>query len=77
MSDAAVARSARNGAKKDDRRSFCMVLAVFSARKAAFAAAFFAMRRPTAGAQPGLPLGARPCSAMLVQSESQAGTCKT
>ena len=30
-----------------------------------FAAAFFAIRRPTAGAQPGLPLGARPCSAML------------
>ena len=52
---------------------FAWFLAVFSARKAAFAAAFFAMRRPTAGAQPGLPLGARPCSAMLVQSESQAG----
>ena len=56
---------------------FAWFLAVFSARRAAFAAAFFAMRRPTAGAQPGLPLGARPCSAMLVQSESQAGTCKT
>ena len=52
---------------------FAWFLAVFSARRAAFAAAFFAMRRPTAGAQPGLPLGARPCSAMLVQSESQAG----
>ena len=44
---------------------FAWFLAVFSARRAAFAAAFFAMRRPTAGAQPGLPLGARPCSAML------------
>ena len=48
MSDAAVARSARNGAKKDDRRSFSWFLAVFSARRAAFAAAFFAMRRPMA-----------------------------
>ena len=53
---------------------FAWFLAVFSARKAAFAAAFFAMRRPTAGAQPGLPLGAWHSSANL--SESLALECQ-
>ena len=50
MSDAAVARSARNGAKKDDRMAFCMVLAVFSAKGSPIAAAFFATRSPAARA---------------------------
>lgn len=40
ISDAAVARSARNGAKKGDRVAFFMVLPVFSARGGPFAAAF-------------------------------------
>ena len=53
---------------------FAWFLAVFSARRAAFAAAFFAMRRPTAGAQPGLPLGAWHSSANL--SESLALECQ-
>ena len=53
---------------------FAWFLAVFSARKAAFAAAFFAMRRPTAGAQPGLPLGAWHSSSNL--SESLALECQ-
>ena len=61
--------------RRQKRRShFAWFLAVFSARKAAFAAAFFAMRRPTAGAQPGLPLGAWHSSANL--SESLALECQ-
>ena len=50
ISDTAVARSARNGAKKDDRMAFCMVLAVFSAKGSPIAAAFFATRSPAARA---------------------------
>ena len=50
MSDTAVARSARNGAKKDDRMAFCMVFGRFSARGSPIAAAFFATRSPAARA---------------------------
>ena len=48
ISDTAVARSARNCAKKDDRMSFFMVFGRFSARRDSFAAAFSALRRPAA-----------------------------
>ena len=51
ISDTAMARSARNCAKKDDRMSFFMVFACpgnATARRDSFAAAFSALRRPAA-----------------------------
>ena len=69
MSDAAVARSARNGAKKDDRRSFCMVFGRFLGEKSRVCCRVFC----NASSDCRGPAGAAPRRSAMLRHASAAG----